>query len=112
MVRVKHVVRWRSTGAAATFLLAATAGVVGNQLTGQLTPALVVFVVLVIAGMGITYLLERIASARGRDSTESETRAASDAGRIDLRGAQGVQVGDQNFQQNYFGPGPERGPDA
>jgi hypothetical protein len=110
MAQVRHVVRWRSPGAAVTFLLAAAAGVAGNQLTGRLTPALVMFAVLVVAGVGVTYALERPASARGSGDAEAETSVTCEAERIDLRGARGVQIGDHNRQQNYFGPGPGPGP--
>lgn len=110
MARVKHVVRWRSVGAATTFLLAAAAGVAGNRLTGRLTPALVTFAVLVVAGMLVTYALERLASAREADGPGAERSAAGEAGRIDLRGAEGVQIGNHNRQQNDFGPGREPGP--
>ena len=59
MARVRHSVRWRPAGAALAFLLAAVAGVVGSQLTGDLTVALVVFVALLAAGMAVTFVLER-----------------------------------------------------
>ena len=59
MSRVRRVVRWRPVGAAVTFVLAAVAGVVGSQLTGHLTAAVVAFVALLAAGMAVTFLLER-----------------------------------------------------
>lgn len=93
-------------GAAVTFLLAAVAGVVGNQLTGHLSVALVAFVVLLAAGMAVTFVLERPAS--GQASEDQGTGAAGEpGGSYDLRGARGVQVGDGNQQTNYFGPEPE-----
>ncbi len=109
MARVRHVVRWRPVGAAVTFVLAAVAGVVGNQLTGHLTGALVAFAGLLVAGMVVTFLLER--SASGQTSAEERgTRAIGERGRAwDVRGARGVQIGDGNRQVNYFcaDPGPD-----
>ena len=94
-----------------TFVLAAVAGVVGNQLTGHLTWALVAFVVLLAAGMAVTFLLERNADGR-RSGEDQSSGAAGELGRTyDLWGARGVQVGNDNRQTNYFGPGPEPGPD-
>ncbi|HSV67960.1 MAG TPA: hypothetical protein VLJ59_18955 [Mycobacteriales bacterium] len=75
-----------------TFVVAAVAGVVGNQLTGQ-TWALVVFVVLLLVGGGVTYWLERGSRPGGGGSGAA----------VDLRGAQGAQVGSQNWQVNHFG---------
>ena len=108
MARGRHGVRWRSLGAAVTFLVAAVAGVIGNRLTGRLTPALVVFAGLVVAGMLITYLLDRGIRARGPAEAETKDGTAGQAGPIDLRGAQGVQIGNQNRQENYFGPDRDR----
>ena len=59
MTRVRRAPRWRPAGAAVTFALAAVAGVVGNQLTGHLSWALVAFVVLLAAGIAVTFALER-----------------------------------------------------
>jgi hypothetical protein len=109
MARVRHSMRWRSVGAAATFLLAAAAGVVGNRATGRVTPALVVFAVLVIAGMLVTYVLDRHARARSSADNGTEGGAVSQAEPIDLHDAQGVQIGNDNWQQNYFGPGTGSG---
>lgn len=109
MARKRHV-GWRPTGAAVTFALAAAAGVVGNQLTGHLSIALAAFVVLLVAGMMITFLLERAASG----SASSDDHGAEDANRQastqNLQGARGVQIGDGNRQTNFFGdqPGPDR----
>jgi len=115
MARLWRGVRSRPVGAAVVFLLAAVAGVVGNQLTGHLTVALVVFAVLVVAGMTVTFLLER--QAGGRTSAEGQgasgARGAIDlpgarAGKYDVQvhGGQGVQVGDHNTQTNTFGAPP------
>lgn len=110
MARLRHSAHWRPAGAAVTFVLAAVAGVVGNQLTGHLTVALVVFIVLLAAGMAITFLLELpadgLAAGEDRDAAADEP-----SGRFDLRGARGVQVGDRNRQTNYFGAGSGPDPD-
>jgi hypothetical protein len=89
-------------------VLAAVAGVVGNQLTGHLTWALVALVVLLAAGMAVTFLLERHASGQASDDDQG-TGAAGEpgGGTYDLRGARGVQIGDGNRQTNYFGPESE-----
>jgi hypothetical protein len=108
MARGKHTVRWRSLGAAVTFLVAAVAGVVGGRITGRLTPALVVFAALAVTGMLITYLLDRGTSAHGPAEAGTRDSAASQAGHVDVRGAQGVQIGNQNRQENYFGPDRDR----
>jgi hypothetical protein len=109
MAPVRHGVRWRAAGAAATFVLAAVVGVVGNQLTGHLTWALVAFVVLLAAGMAVTFLLEQHAGGRAPTEDQGTDGAGRSDGTYDLRGARGVQVGDDNQQTNYFGgePGPD-----
>lgn len=110
MARVRRAVRWRPVGAAATFVLAAVAGVVGNQLTGHLTVALVAFVILLATGMTVTFLLERHAGGRASNDDQSADAAGKAGGGIyDPRGVQGVQVGDGNRQTNYFGPESEPG---
>jgi RIP homotypic interaction motif len=107
MAQVRHAGRWRAAGAAVTFLLAAVAGVVGNQLTGHLTAALVAFVVLLVAGMTVTFLLERHRSERASGDDQG-TGGASGPGRTcDMRDARGVQIGDGNRQTNYFAPEPD-----
>jgi hypothetical protein len=110
MARVR---RWRPAGAAATFVLAAVVGVVGNQLTGHLTVALVAFVVLLVAGMAVTFMLERHASGQASDDDQAIGGAAGEpsGGTYDLRGARGVQIGRDNRQENYFGPESEPEPD-
>jgi hypothetical protein len=99
MARVGRPLRWRVAGTAATFVLAAVAGVVGNQLTGQETWALVAFVALLAAGTAVTFALERSADRRIGD----EDRQDSPGGRPDFRHVQGLQLGDHNKQTNYFG---------
>lgn len=94
-------------GAAATFVLAAVAGVVGNQLTGHLTPALVTFVVLLVVGMAITFLVEWHVAGRASGDNHVIGAAGKPGGTYDLRSAQGVQIGDANRQTNYFGPKAE-----
>jgi hypothetical protein len=59
-----------SLGAAVTFAVAAVAGVAGNRLTGQVTPALGAFAGLVVAGMLLTYWLDR--SARSSGSSDGD----------------------------------------
>lgn len=111
MARPGHTAGWQQpAGAAVTFVLAAVAGVAGNQLTGHLSVALVVFVVLLAAGMTLTFWLAR--SAGGRASEEDHDAAGTDEPRetIDLRRARGVQVGDGNRQVNYFGAASEPEP--
>jgi hypothetical protein len=48
-----------SLGAGVTFALAAVKGVAGERLTSHITPALVVFVSVVAAGMTVTYWVDR-----------------------------------------------------
>ncbi len=93
-----------------TFVLAAVAGVAGDRLTGHLTAALVVFVMLLAAGMTVTYLLERHARSRTSGDGPGTGDAAEPGAGFDLRGARGVQFGEHNRQVNYFGaePGPDR----
>jgi hypothetical protein len=111
MARVRHSARWRPAGAAVTFVLAAVAGAAGNQLTGHLTVALVVFVVLLAAGMAVTFVQERSAGGRAAGEDRDATAAGEPGGTFDLRGARGVQVGDGNRQMNYFGAESEPEPD-
>jgi hypothetical protein len=111
MARARQAVRWRPAGAAATFVVAVVAGVVGNQLTGHLTWALMAFVVLLAAGMAVTFLLERHANGRSPDEDQGARAAGGPGNKYDLRRARGVQVGDGNLQTNYFGAEPEPGSD-
>lgn len=102
-----HSIRWRSAGAALAFLLAAVAVVVGSQLTGDLTVALVVFVALLAAGMAVTFVLER--HTDGHLSSGDHDVGGGEPGRVcDLRGVRGMQVGDGNRQLNYFVSEPDR----
>jgi hypothetical protein len=100
---MRHAKRWQPVGAAVSFLLAAIAGAVGNQLTGHLTVALAVFAGLLVAGMTVCCLLE---PHGGRVPGEAHSGEAQ--GPYDLRGAWGVQFGSGNRQTNYFGD--ESGP--
>lgn len=109
MARAQRAVRWRPVGAAATFALAAAAGVVGNQLTGHLTWALAVFVVLLTTGMAVTFLLERHSDGQASDGDQRDDAGEPGGETYGLRGAQDVQVGNGNRQSNYFGPGPKPG---
>ena len=105
MARVRRPWRGRAAGAAVTFVLAAVAGVVGNQLTGHLTWALVAFIALLAAGAAVTFALERSADRRA----DNEDRHGGPDGRPGVRTMQGLQLGDHNEQTNYFGA--EGGPD-
>ena len=107
MAGVRRVVWWRPAGAGVTFVLAAVAGVVGNQLTGHLTWALVAFVVLLAAGTAVTFVLERHAGGRSSSEDQGAGGTGGPGGTWDLRGARGVQVGEGNRQVNYFGPEAE-----
>ena len=78
--------RRRSLGAALTFAVAAVAGVVGNQLTGRFTVAVLVFVLLVLAGMILAYLMER-ATTDQPSRRAGGSRAVGEAGSVDLRNA-------------------------
>jgi hypothetical protein len=106
MARARRRLRWRAAGAAVAFLLAAVAGVAGNQLTGRLVPALVAFVVLLAAGMAITYLLELHGGRQASGDDHGIGGTSGPDARFDLRDAQGIQMGDHNRQTNYFGAVP------
>jgi hypothetical protein len=103
MACVRHSARWRAAGAAVTFVLAAGAGVAGNQLSGHLTVALVTFILLLAAGMVVTFLLERSAGGRASGEDPGATAGGEPIRVFDLRGARRMQVGDGNRQTNYFG---------
>lgn len=109
MARAQRAVRWRPVGAAATFALAAVAGVAGNQLTGHLTWALVMFVALLATGMAVTFLLERHSDVQASDDDQGDDAGEPSGGTYGVWRAQGVQVGDGNRQSNYFGPRSEPG---
>jgi hypothetical protein len=98
----QHAMPWRPAGAAAAFLLAVVAGVVGKKLTGRITVALSAFVVLPMPGMAAFWLEQH---ADGQASAEDQG-GGQPGGAYDLRGAQGAQVGDGNRQTNYFGHEP------
>lgn len=104
MARVRHSARWRPAGAA-------VAGVVGNQLTGHLSLALIIFVVLLTAGVTVTFWLERPAGDRASGEGQNAAAAGDPSRAFDLRDARGVQVGDGNRQVNYFGAESEPEPD-
>jgi hypothetical protein len=110
VARVWHAVWRRPAGAAAAFLLAAVAGVVGNQLTGHLTVALVAFIGLLTAGMAVVFLLEwRAGEHTSNDDQGAATDGEPGCEAYGLRGVQGIQVGDGNQQTNYFGGSPQLG---
>ena len=52
-----------------TFIVAAVGGVIGNHVSGKLTPALVVFLLLLAAGAVFTYF-----AGRGNSSTQVQLR--------------------------------------
>jgi hypothetical protein len=85
MTKKSDHTRWLSLGTAVTFAVAAVAGVVGGKVTGHLTPALIVFAVLVAAGMAVSYWVDRRSRASSLDDDSST------AGLVDARGAQKVQ---------------------
>jgi hypothetical protein len=95
--------RIHATAAAVTFALAAGAGVAGAQLTGKLTPALVAFAVLLVVGMALTYWLDRKASSSDPLGGHGQATRDSGATSFDLGGARGVQMRNENRQENYFG---------
>lgn len=104
MRKARRVGRWMPLGAAAVFLVAGLAGVAGNHITGHVTLALAVFVILIVAGAVITYVLDRKATSRTESDTQEGIVDGREDGTVNLRGAQGVQIGNHNRQQNYFGP--------
>jgi hypothetical protein len=73
-----------SLGTAVTFAVAAIAGVVGGRVTGDLTPALLIFAVLVAGGAAVSYWVDRRSRAGSPDD-------GATAGLIDARGAGTVQ---------------------
>ena len=105
MDKAERTSRRRPLGVAAVFLLAAVAVVVGNHITGRVTPALAVFAVLVASGMAITYVLDRRAMSHTAPDRQEGDPDGKAKGAADLPGAQGGQIGNHNRQQNYLGPG-------
>ena len=77
-----------SLGAAVTFAAAALAGVAGNRLTGRVTPALVVFAGLTVAGTLVSYWVDRGKRASGPAEGGSSSGATDAFMLSDLRGAQ------------------------
>lgn len=94
----------RPLGSATAFLLAAVAGVVSNRITGRVTPALAVFAIVVAVGTAITYVLDRKAMSQAGPETQEGPADGKGDRTVDLRDAQGAQIGNYNWQQNYFGP--------
>lgn len=76
-----------SLGAAVTFAVAAVSGVAGNRLTGRVTPALLVFAGLVVAGMLVSYWVDRSTRTNAPAEGESSDHAARASRLSDLRGA-------------------------
>jgi hypothetical protein len=64
---------------------------------------LAVFVGLVVIGAMLTYWVDRGAAVADPADGEGGSGEAGSSGVADLRGAQGVQIGDENWQENYFG---------
>lgn len=99
----KDRARRLSLGTAITFAVAAIAGVVGGRVSGHVTPALIVFVVLVIAGMAVSYWVDH----RSREDKPDDGGAAP--GLIDARGAREVQniiaMAPGSVAQGTFGGG-------
>jgi hypothetical protein len=78
-----------SLGAAITFGVAIAAGVVGNRLTGRVTPALLVFAGLVVAGMLLSYWVDR--GARPDNTAAGRRDVGSATGRPALNDVRGIQ---------------------
>lgn len=95
--------RRRSLGAAFTFAVAAVGGVAGNRLSDRVTPALAVFAGLLVVGMLLTYWVDRGARVAELPVGDGDSGETGNSLATDLRGAQGVQIGDKNWQENYFG---------
>lgn len=102
-----------SAGAAITFAVSAIAGVAGNRVTGQVTPALVVFVLLVVAGMGLSYWLDRRAgSADGGGDGQGARATAAGIVRQDIIAAGPGSVASGALGGNVINHGepPQAGP--
>jgi hypothetical protein len=85
-----------SLGAAITFAVAVIAGVVGGRLTGHITPALGVFAALLVAGMMLSYWLDRSTRTSDRKDSGGSGGATATRAVTDLRGA----------EQNIIASGP------
>lgn len=76
----------------------------GGKLTGSLTPALAVFAGLVTVGVILTYWLSRDDGTGHPGENDQQEEEQPGSSPVDLRGAQGVQLGGHgNVQENYFG---------
>jgi hypothetical protein len=97
--------RLRSAGAAATFVLAAVASVLGGEITNGALVGVISFIGVVIVGGCATYLVDRAAGEK--DERGTLDCKSNEAWYADLRGAEGVQLGDGNDQNNFFGGNPQ-----
>lgn len=87
MSRDKGRARRLSVGASVSFAVAAIAGVVGGRVTNRVTSALVVFVVLVVAGMLVSYWVDH--GRRSNDPPDGQEQGSDRVSSLsDLRGAQ------------------------
>lgn len=78
-------------------------------MTDSLSPALAVFIVLIAAGALLTYWMTRGEAVAGSTEPKGDQQASRDStADVDLRNAQGVQIGDGNTQESYFGPDRRR----
>jgi hypothetical protein len=85
-----------SLGAAITFAVSAVAGVAGGRLTRHITPALGVFVGLVVVGMLLSYWLDRSMRDSGSDHHGPLNAATAARAKTDLCGV----------RQNIIASGP------
>lgn len=77
-----------SLGAAITFGVAIAAGVAGNLLTGRVTPALLVFAGLLVAGMLLSYWVDRGARSDNAANNDDGGSATGSPALHDVRGIQ------------------------
>jgi len=83
--------------------VASAVAVAGGKVTGRLTLAVVVFAVLVVAGVLLTYLVDRRADSGEQGNRADDAAGAhAEARAVDVRGARGLQIGDSNVQLNLF----------